>query len=232
MRVGLVVCLAACGRASFDPRPRLDAATDPSLVAHYTFDGTDMLADLTGTHRLTCSDCPIQTGGYLGSAASFSGTQCLVIPDALALRPSLLSVATWFTVPTTLPSADLVARSLDGATSVSNTFELEYGKSSNIPQVTAHLGPTFAGLTRAPIEAGGWRHVAAVFDGATLTLFIGGIQVASSSSPPFVYAADDYRLGCDFDNGVIVNRLVGSLDDVRIYNRALSQAEVLALASM
>jgi Concanavalin A-like lectin/glucanases superfamily len=49
--------------------------------------------------------------------------------------------------------------------------------------------------------------------------------------PPIPFDADTLTLGADLDGGVIVAPLTGRLDDVRIYNRALSAAEIVTLAT-
>ncbi len=69
-----------------------------------------------------------------------------------------------------------------------------------------------------------WTHVAFTYDGATMRVFINGTQVASraqtgtiqsSSSPLWIGANQPYG---EFFNGLI--------DEARVYNRALTQAEI------
>ena len=44
-------------------------------------------------------------------------------------------------------------------------------------------------------------------------------------------ASDPFRIGCDMDGGVILSYYGGSLDDVRLYDRPLSAAEIATLAT-
>lgn len=75
----------------------------------------------------------------------------------------------------------------------------------------------------------GWRHVAAMRSSGRLTLYVEGAQVAQTA--PF--SNDDYDL--DVDRPLFIGRgmndaFSGRMSDVRIYDRALSAAEVALLA--
>src|SRR5258706_16466982 len=113
----LVLLAGGCGRIGFDPGESCD---EPGLVAHYTFETADIGHDSgPGHHDATCSNgCPIQIGGRVGAgAAQYDGTACLVIADALALRPARFSIPLWATMDPAL-SGDLAARSYTGTTMI------------------------------------------------------------------------------------------------------------------
>ena len=67
---------------------------------------------------------------------------------------------------------------------------------------------------------GQWEHIAATYDGTTARFYIGGVEVASKTFTGNVGNANTWRLGAYetpptgfFD---------GAIDNVRIYDRALS----------
>lgn len=69
-----------------------------------------------------------------------------------------------------------------------------------------------------------WTHMAATFDGAMLTLYINGVPVSSTvATRPVVASAGALRIG---GNTIWGEHFRGSIDEVRIYNRALSDAEI------
>jgi hypothetical protein len=79
---------------------------------------------------------------------------------------------------------------------------------------------------------GKWHHLAAVIDPANFRIFFDGVQVCTAAS------ADP--MGYDVGGGFTVGRhgdqqdnydFDGNLDDVRVYGRALSTAEIMALAA-
>ena len=77
------------------------------------------------------------------------------------------------------------------------------------------------------VSYGAWHHLAGVYDGSTLKVFVDGVQngsvlvsgtVSSNGQPLFIGR-----------NGAGGDSMKGQLDDVRIFRRALSGAEVQAL---
>jgi hypothetical protein len=76
----------------------------------------------------------------------------------------------------------------------------------------------------------GWKHLAAIRAGGTLKLYVDGKPVATSSS----FDPADYDLSTDQPLRIGFGQadyFCGKLADIRIYNRALSEAEVRQLAS-
>jgi len=79
---------------------------------------------------------------------------------------------------------------------------------------------------------GVWYHVGCTYDGTTLAVYINGaFQASSTGSQVLSYSnALPWGIGAGLSSSSAAqNVLSGSIDDVRIYNRALSPAEILAL---
>jgi hypothetical protein len=69
-----------------------------------------------------------------------------------------------------------------------------------------------------------WTHVAMTYDGTTLRLFVNGLQVrASVVGGPMPVSGQPLRIG---GNSVWGEYFRGMIDEVRIYNRALTAAEI------
>lgn len=74
----------------------------------------------------------------------------------------------------------------------------------------------------------GWHHVAATYDGTRATVYIDGVRRGQiATTQPIASTSDVISVG-DSDNGL--DSYIGSVDDVRIYNRALSTTEIATLA--
>jgi hypothetical protein len=79
-------------------------------------------------------------------------------------------------------------------------------------------------LGTGAVPSNAWTHVAATYDGSTLRFFVNGVQVASKSGISTVLASTGaLKIG---GNSVWGEYFRGLIDDVRIYNRALSLAEI------
>src|SRR2546430_13959271 len=78
-------------------------------------------------------------------------------------------------------------------------------------------GPTGLGLNT-------WTHLAGTFDGAMVRLYVNGELVASQAQTAALTAtAGTLQIGADSYTG---ENFAGRIDEVRIYNRALSAAEI------
>ncbi len=75
--------------------------------------------------------------------------------------------------------------------------------------------------------SGEWVHLAATNDGSTLRLYVNGTQVGSVASPNYVTQSSvPLGIGANFYSGGPGDLLGGIVDDVAVYSRALSAAEV------
>lgn len=73
----------------------------------------------------------------------------------------------------------------------------------------------------------GWHHCAGTWDGATGKLYLDGIQIGEHAFAGNVGDTDDFYIG--YDPGQVANTFDGIIDEVVIYRRALSQAEIRTL---
>ena len=83
------------------------------------------------------------------------------------------------------------------------------------------------------IELDVWTHAAAVWDGATMRLYKNGVEVGSldkggtlSTNPDANVAIGNQPVGTDS------RPWDGLIDDVQLYNRGLSEAEIAELAGL
>jgi hydrogenase maturation factor HypE len=71
-----------------------------------------------------------------------------------------------------------------------------------------------------------WTHLAATYDGTTVRLFVNGVQAGTRAvSGSLAASTGALRIG---GNAVWGEYFSGRIDEVRIYNRALSAAEIQA----
>ncbi|MCR9016482.1 LamG-like jellyroll fold domain-containing protein, partial [Aquiflexum gelatinilyticum] len=76
---------------------------------------------------------------------------------------------------------------------------------------------------------GTWMHVAVTFDGTKTTMYINGVEDNSATYAPVTIRPNTTNLQIGAWDGI--NRWTGDLDEVRLYGRALSSAEILNLAN-
>jgi hypothetical protein len=75
-----------------------------------------------------------------------------------------------------------------------------------------------------------WTHVMAVYDGGALRLYVDGREVGSSAQTTGMAGAPDtMKIGQDHHTSQTIN---GLIDDVRVYDRALTGEEIRQLAAL
>ena len=89
---------------------------------------------------------------------------------------------------------------------------------SGRPATGGRLQPSLYGTSALPLNT--WSHLAATYDGATLRLYVNGVQVASQAvTAPIGTSTGALTIGGDALYG---QYFAGRIDEVRIYNTALS----------
>jgi len=81
-------------------------------------------------------------------------------------------------------------------------------------------------LGTAALAVNTWTHLAVTYDGATLRLYVNGVQVSSQAQTGnLVTSTNPLQIGGDSIYG---HYFQGTIDEVRIYNQALSPSEIQA----
>jgi hypothetical protein len=200
------------------------------LVAAYAFDeGTGtVVSDASGNSQNgTISGSAWASSGKYGSALSFNGTNNWVsIPDSDLLDLSTgLTVEAWVN-PAATPTSwkTIIMKEAPGF----YVYALYISPSSH-PAIYIVINGQEQGFevasTTMPINM--WSHLAGTFDGAMLRLYVNGIQVGSQAVSATIPATTGVlRIGGNSIWGK--EYFNGTIDDVRIYNRSLTAAEIQA----
>jgi chitinase len=198
------------------------------LVAAYSFnEGTGTtVGDASGNSNIgTISGATWSTQGHAGNALSFDGTNDLVsIADAASLDVTRLTLMAWVR-PTTLSgwrTAILKERGSDGLAYALYAHD-------NAPRPSAYVntgGPDREVQGTAGLPLNTWSHLSMTYDGTTMRLYVNGVQVATRAvTGNILTSTQELRIGGNLMWG---EYFAGLIDDVRVYNRALSAAEITA----
>jgi chitodextrinase len=206
------------------PSPR---ASTTGLVAAYAFSegsGTTV-ADLSGNGNTgTISNAAWTSAGRNGNALTFNGSSSWVtVADAASLhlagaltleawvRPTAAMGTSWRTVLMKQQTAELA-------------YALYANSDTSVPTVIAYIGGEQYARGTSQLALNTWTHLAGTYDGTTLRMYVNGVQVSSRAlSGNVVSSTGPLRIG---GNSVWGEYFAGVIDDVRVYNRALSSAEI------
>ena len=164
----------------------------------------------------------------LGSALRFDGNDFVTIPDSPSLRPAHLTVSAWFRGESTPGSFRyLVAKGADGCEASSYAL---YTSTSGGLGFYVYDGTAWKRSPEADASVwdGRWHHAAGTYDGQMLRLFVDGVEVGSGTPAALAVNYDlpvtDATVGTY--GGTCPLHLVGDIDGVSIWNRALPIADI------
>lgn len=198
----------------FDEGAGITAADASGLENHAAMNGAKWAAE----------------GRYGGGATFTAASKTLVsVPSSASLNAAQMTLEAWVKPTNVTGWRSAIFRSITASTADGIAYAL-YANSGTDGGPGVYVRPSgwasdqhasaVAALTRSE-----WHHLAATYDGTVLRLYVDGAQAARknlstplrSSSRP-LYVGGNPLWGEYFD---------GSLDDVRVYNRALSEIEIL-----
>jgi glucose/arabinose dehydrogenase len=198
----------------------------PGLVGGWGFDeasGTGVTDGSGRGNNGTISGATRTTAGRFGSALTFDGVNDWVtVPDSASLDLSTRATLEAWVFPTALGGAwrTAVLKEQPG--------QLVYALYANndASRPSGHLFTTgdlwSNGSAQLPLNA--WSHLAMSWDGTTQRLYVNGTQVATRAvGGTLPNSAGALRFG---GNSVWSEWFAGRLDEIRVYDRGLSQLEL------
>lgn len=198
------------------------------LVGWYPMDQAPddgVVLDATGRADGSCTVCPTATFGHLGGAYQFSGTgDEILIPDHEALHSASGTIALWVYLSDDQPNM-IASKPFETETANSWLLYADADGSLLLETMTA-----FTETGAGAIAPDAWFHLAGTWSPGGDTLYVNGEALATAGSGT-VFDGNQVVLGADHDHGGQIYPLYGLLDDVRIYDRALSLDEIAALAA-
>jgi PKD repeat protein len=200
-------------------------AAVPGLVAAYGFNegsGTTV-ADLSGRSNTgTISGATWVAIGRFGKALSFNGTSSWVtVNDAPSLDLTTgMTLEAWVYPQGSLAGWRSIVMKEQPGTDVYYIESLD-GKAVGDVYVAGSTHHIYA-ATAMPLNV--WTHLATTYDGANLRLYANGVQVASQALTGIIQTSTSpLRIG---GNSMWGEYFQGLIDEVRVYNRALSPTEI------
>ncbi|MGD0605769.1 MAG: LamG-like jellyroll fold domain-containing protein [Streptosporangiaceae bacterium] len=190
-------------------------------------DATDLIGGHSGAfYTANNPTAPsITEWGKVGSAFAFDGTTYVQIPDASGLQPPQITLEAWV-FPTALSSSYQTV--IGRGSSTASIEQWWLGVLNGVPQFITQSTGLLAGTATIPLSQ--WTHLAVTFDGATQVLYVNGTQVASQGAPvAFTYAPVPVCIGATLQNTGPSYLFTGLIDEVSLYDRALSHDEVSAI---
>ena len=208
---------------------------DHDLAAYWSFDDTTSAAvkESTGSGLVVLNKGAILVDGYRGKAMKFDGASVLQVEynpllDSFARG---ITVAAWIKKDAASHWNTIVSREIDSTWSEYMGLAVfrNHALFSIDPDGKRYLNAMDT-VTLIPDK---WTHLAGTYDNDTLKLYINGIFIRSAfCKGPFIFHDKNplFIGGNSNDkNHSLVDCFKGSIDEVRIYKRALGENEIKSL---
>lgn len=230
-----VAALYNSGAARFGNSSTLTASSSlaSGLVGHWTFDGKDMVPnvrDVSGRgynailHNYTSTTT---AAGKLGQALNFDGTN-----DDVLVTPTSPTSAGLLTTTTTI-AVWIRPNSVSGEHVIYHTGTLWWvAQNGSLLQWRGELGGIGGGAgfstNSGQVRVGEWTHVAFVGTTEGLKIYVDGVLKGSTAGSWLTDSGSTFNRMGSTDS----RYFDGLMDDLRVYNRELSAAEIKQLYNL
>jgi hypothetical protein len=216
------------------------AKVDPSLVLYLDFeDGKgDTVKDLSNYgNDGTIQGEPKWVDGKFGKGLEIGIGSIVLVPDSDKFKiTDELTVACWAKFEDFAPEAwqgntldFLVCRwNWDGGDNRCYETYLE----SHAPTIVVSSDGTDATSSKAvaqnPVELEQWYNIVGTFDGSKLKIYVNGEEAGTGEHKGKIFAGDNSPISIGDNNAGLAPdfHFVGVIDEVAVYDRALSQSEI------
>ena len=229
----LGLCLDASLLAAETP-----ADLSKGLIGYWRFDEAtgDQIKDSSGDANHGALQGAVRAVGKFGGAIECKKDALVVVPNSgsLSQMKEGITVAAWVNWATNSSWNMIVSREVKGGTS--EYFGLAIVKNKALFSVDpdgAHYKDVKSAKDMPPGE---WVHLAGTYNNAEIKLYVDGRLVKSDAlAVPFQFQDQNpLVIGGNSNNECKswVDCFYGLLDEVRLYNRPLSDAEILAIRNL
>ena len=233
------LCLLLFATSLWATPPGFMSQPIPGLIAYWPFmEGSGLVAnDLSGFNSpMVLSNAPAWSNGIVGNAVDFNGTTQSAVAQSVAYNSSIITISCFFKANRYLASDTFLYESSPNANNLTAAFYLDFAAADVrvfLNGVTGDAARRLVSFAKPTTNV--WHHMAVVFDNSTtnglIVPYVDGVLQATTP----VFENKNYAGNIPTTQLFLVSRANASLfsyvdiDDFRIYNRALTQEEVLML---
>ncbi|MDF5706418.1 MAG: DUF4347 domain-containing protein [Nostoc sp. S4] len=215
-----------------------DSDGSSGLIGYWKFEEAagNTVLDSSGKNNNGSLINSSRTVGLYGQALEVSGKNSshASIPASATLNSmtNQLTVSAWVRPNGQPVGFHAVVNRQIGTLIHPDQFFLGFGPKNQVTTYKWEIGTTNgeASVYKGTPASDRWVHMVGTYDGSTINLYVDGVQIGSSpltgnilvdNNPVTIGAAENYA-----DGRPLGDRFNGLIDEVRIYNRALSATEI------
>ena len=192
---------------------------EAQIVAHYNFENN--VNDTANSNNGTISGNPTYETGIDGQALSLDGVDdYITIPSNSEMSVTQFTISALINIPNSVQSGWRAI--VEHGRSTDSWYGLFKASSGN--KFHLRWGPSHSTDFNTEISPDTWYHVVATYDGTKAVMYLNGIEDKEDARSSGLTAIDSQlRIGANFSG---TEAFKGIIDDLRIYNTALTATEV------
>lgn len=206
----------------------------PNLVAWWRMEGNSNDASGNGYNGTDTSMTYGASYGKFGQGADFNGTSSKIVTTINSNLGGNLTFSCWYylsSLPASGITYPLMTSWVSSYTNYWYSFTIQNGTvSGNVPKFVFNKfdGTNNPYAISAQITSTGWYFLTAVRNNGTLYLYVNSVLINSvTDTTTSVPAYSDFLLGAD--ESATPDYTLGYLDEVMIFNTALTQSQIQSL---
>ena len=158
--------------------------------------------------------CPLWVDGKIGKAVSFDGVDDWIkVLNSDLLNPSLITVSLWVNV-SSFGNSILLSKNY-------SSYQLSIDSNG---YVQFYINETYINSS-FPLSISTWQNVVGRFNGSSIDIFINAINAGTKL---YSFSIPSNSLDLSIATWRLRSFFNGTIDDIRIYNRALTNEEILS----
>jgi len=199
------------------------------LVGLWHMDGDWKDASVVGNNGVPINGATFSPYAKVGTqSGSFSPNSYVLVNNNASLKlSSSMTLAAWINPGDTANYRQIISNFAYGG----YAYQMGLAPTGKLRVDVSKDGTSYECLvsSTSPISANSWQHVATTFSNGLLTLYVNGVEIASSTTTFSLLNSKTsvpLNIGRTPDN---IQYFKGLIDEARIYNRALSATDIQGL---
>ncbi len=202
------------------------------LVSYWTFDepSGNIAYDSAGTNNGTLYGDATWTGGVLNGGLQFSGTGYVNVPSSpsLNITGDEITISAWYRPSTNDPALNENHQIVSKWLGSDSAYTLGYCESSNYIWLAINSNNNVRAYSSVPVDnVNQWYHIVGVYNGSEQVVYVNKVAGTSVANTGNIHLSTQPLRISGYPSDY--KPLNGTVDDIRIYNRALSADEVSQL---
>jgi RNA polymerase sigma factor (sigma-70 family) len=208
----------------------------PELIAHWSFDegqGTTVKSKVGNGDVCTLVNGPVWIKGETGGRLSFDGIDDFVqVEHRDGLNSDSLTVSLRFMAFEQMDRGTVLIQKMEWRDSNGWVLSLDTSRDLKLKWETTKNGTYYSATSTTVIQENTLYAVVGTYSEGVLKLYINGALEATVAGAAMGVTGDPLYMGCEDGcrPGEVPHMLHGCLEDVRIYNGALSDSEITSLS--